>query len=48
MNDGLERMWKGAVMAKVKVLAWHLAGGTAKHDENPQLGLLMLYQLKCT
>jgi hypothetical protein len=34
MNDGLERMWKEAVVAYFKVLSRHLPGGTEESHEN--------------
>jgi hypothetical protein len=36
MNDELERIWKEAAVAKVKVLSQHLPGGTEEsHEKSP-------------
>jgi hypothetical protein len=36
VNDELERIWKEAVVAKVKVLSQHLPGGTEEsHEKSP-------------
>jgi hypothetical protein len=37
MNIEYERMLKEVVMAKFKVLSWHLPGGIKKNRENSQL-----------
>jgi hypothetical protein len=36
MNNKLERAWKEAVMAKFKVLSWHLPEGTEKNPQSRQ------------
>jgi hypothetical protein len=33
MNNHLERIWKEVVMAYLKVLSWHLPGGTEENHE---------------
>jgi hypothetical protein len=38
MINELKRMWKEVVMAKLKVLSWHLPGRTEEHHRNPQAG----------
>jgi hypothetical protein len=36
VNDEMERMFKEAVVAKVKVLSQHFLGGTEENHENLQ------------
>jgi hypothetical protein len=36
MNDDLGTVWKGMVVASIKILYWHLSGGTEENHEKPQ------------
>jgi hypothetical protein len=36
VNDELEMMWEGEVLASFKVQCWNLPGGTEKKHEKPE------------
>lgn len=36
VNNVLEWIWKGAIVAYFKELSWHFSRGTEKDDENAQ------------
>jgi hypothetical protein len=38
VNNELKEMWKEAVFSQLKVLLWHLPGGTEKNNEIPRSG----------
>jgi hypothetical protein len=36
INNELESMWKEAIVSQIRVLSWHLCGGTEGNHENLQ------------